>query len=207
MRRVGVVGASGGTGRLVVERVEAAGNAVRALVRDSAKAPFRDQPNVEVVVGDVLDVDLSAFLSGCDAVISCLGSPIGNVDSVASEGTRRLAESMQATGVDRIVFVSSDGTGDSRKELPLSLRIGAWFTRRYLADKELAERALRESSLNWTIVRPSRLTDGPESGRVATSREGRVRSEVSREDLATFLLSLLDRPETIGQCLGLFTRA
>ncbi|MGB8359888.1 MAG: NAD(P)-binding oxidoreductase [Acidimicrobiia bacterium] len=205
-KRIGVIGASGGTGRLVVERVGATGNVARALVRDPAKVSFRNQPNVEVVVGDVLDVDLVAFVSGCDAVISCLGSPIGDVDSVASIGTRRLVEAMQVSGVDRIVFVSSDGAGASRRELPLPLRMGAWFTRRYLADKELAERALRESSLNWTIVRPSRLTDGPESGQTATSREDRVKSEVSREDLATFLLQVVDRPETIGQCFGLFTR-
>lgn len=206
MKRVGVVGASGGTGRLVVQRVGVAGNAVRALVRDPAQAPLREQPNVEVVVGDVLDVDLLAFVSGCDAVVSCLGSPIRNVDSAASAGTRRLVDAMQAAGVYRIVFVSADGAGGSRRELPLPLRVGALFTRRYLADKELAERALRESSLDWTIVRPSRLTDGPESGRTSTSREDGVKSEVSREDLATFLLQVLDQPETIGQTFGLFTR-
>lgn len=207
MKRVGVLGASGGTGRLVVERLEAAGNLVRALVRDPAKSTLQDQPNVELVVGDVLDVDLMQFVSGCNAIISCLGSPIRNVDSVASAGTRRLVNAMQATGVDRVVFVSADGAGGSRQELPVPLRIGAWYTRRYLADKELAERALRESSLSWTIVRPSRLTDGPESGRTATSREDGVKSEVSREDLATILVQALDRPETIGRCIGLFTRA
>lgn len=112
---------------------------------------------------------------------------------------------MNATGVRRLILVSSDGTGETRAGLPLTLRLGSFFVKEFMAEKEAQEKIVRASDLDWTIVRPGQLTDSPSTGKVATSRAGRkLTGKVGRADLAGFLLGQLADPSTIRHSPQLF---
>jgi nucleoside-diphosphate-sugar epimerase len=140
---------------------------------------------------------------------------------VASRGTLAIVEAMRATGVRRVVVVSAapvatvaspgrpdpprhdpgDGLVTRRVLMPLLLAT----LREVYRDLALMEDTLRDSILDWTVVRPPRLTDGPLTGtyRTALGRNLRGGLLVSRADVAHLMLATLDRPETIGQTIGI----
>lgn len=201
-----VVGATGGTGRLVTDQAVERRHGVVALVRDpdSARQATPDRwHGVTLVAGDVRDASVvDAALAGVDAVICCLGVRRGQTPgTVRSDGTRTLVERMTAIGVARLVAVSSVGVGESVR---WQSRPGRYLWPRLvgrdrLAEATLAESFVRASDLAWTLVRPPRLVDTnpgrpPSVGRVALGPDVRtgLNSRLSRTDLARTLLDLLD---------------
>jgi putative NADH-flavin reductase len=191
-----VFGASGPLGRRIVERALAAGHQVTAFVRTPGR--LEPRPGLREVTGDVLDAtSVDAAVPGHDAVISALGhsspSPGGRD---LHPGTSRIAGAMKAAGASRLIWISSHGVGDSRGRsgfvfervfVPLLLRAE-------LADKERQEAIVAGSGLDWTIVRPARLTNGPATGRLRAQPRLRVsiRNSVSRADVATFVIQELE---------------
>ena len=162
-----VLGATGGTGRLVVSDAVAKGHSVVALVRPTTLA---DLPGAESIAGDVRnEVTVTRALDGCDAVVSTLGTGIGfRQVSLLTEATHALVSAMTRSGVRRLVCVSALGVGDSRGHG------GFVFDRLFqplllshaYKDKGRQEAAIRASSLDWVIVRPAMLTDDPAHGSV-----------------------------------------
>lgn len=203
--QIAVIGGTGRTGRLLVEQALAAGHTVRILARDSSKASGL-KGRVEIKQGEVLDPGVvKALIGGVDAVVCLLGAPQTKPGTIMSEGTRNIVRAMKATGVRRLILVSSDGAGETRSELPLTLRLGSFFVKEFMAEKEAQEKIVRASDLDWTIVRPGQLTDNPITGKVATSRAGRkLTGKVGRADLARFLLGQLADPSTIHHSPQLF---
>jgi uncharacterized protein YbjT (DUF2867 family) len=203
--RIAVIGGTGRTGRLFVREALAAGHVVRLLARQPSRADG-GKDGLEIKQGDVLDeAALKHLTTGVDAVVCLLGTSPSKPGTIMSEGTRNIVQAMKATAVRRLVLVSSDGSGETRAELPLTLRLGAFFVRKFMAEKEAQETIVRASNLDWTLVRPGQLTDGPLTGDVVTRRAGRPLSgKVSRADLAHFLISQLDEPESIGHSPQLF---
>lgn len=190
-KRILVLGASGRTGRLVVEQALGHGHDVVAFTR-TAQAEQAGQ-RLTAVVGDVTDARAVAeAVEGCDAVVSCLGSGGQRPVHVFSDGVANTIRAMGARGVRRLVVVSSSGVG----ALPEQLSIKARAMRALPAMKSLYEDLERMeddvflSDLDWTIVRPAALTDGPFTGHYRIV-EGPVVPEgkrISRADLAALLL-------------------
>jgi uncharacterized protein YbjT (DUF2867 family) len=194
--KVLVLGATGGTGRLIVHDALEKGHSVVALVRSRARAP--DLPGADMIEGDVRDQGaLTRALDGCDAVVSSLGtglSPFSEV-SLLTEATRALVPAMTRSGVRRLVCISALGVGDSRGHggfvfdrlfLPLLLRHA-------YKDKGRQEAAIRASSLDWVIVRPAMLTNDPARGslRAVADLAGVSGGKIARADVARFAVEQL----------------
>lgn len=191
--RIVIFGGTGGTGRLVAEIAAEAGHEVRVAARNpgSFKA---DGSRVSVVACDVKKAaDVEKALAGQDAVVSALGPRVSG-DTICSEGTAAIVRAMEAGGPRRLIVVSAYGVGDSLAHsgfifskilFPLAFKVP-------YADKEKMEATVRATSLDWTIVRPPRLTDGPKTSyRVHETMHGSVMSKVSRRDVASFVVGEL----------------
>ncbi|HET6294084.1 MAG TPA: SDR family oxidoreductase [Kribbella sp.] len=193
--KIVVFGATGPTGRQVVRQALDQGHEVTAFVRDAAKLDLR-HPSLQVTVGQVTtDEDaVASAIKGQDAVISALGSERSGTPTVISQAIPRIISAMGEAGVDRVVFLSAFGVGDSYREAPLLLKVGYRLVlRRAFADKAVGERLLRDSPLDWTLVYPVLLTDGPRSGVYQVDehlRSGRP-WRISRADVADFMLAQL----------------
>jgi len=192
--RVALFGATGGTGRHVVEQGLALGHQIQALVRDPAKLP--DALGPTAVAGDVLDQSaVDRCVEGVDAVICILGTRPGT-EPVEDRGTAHIIDAMQRLGPRRLVAVTSLGVGDSAEQIPLLFRVVMNLTmKRIFQAKEAQERLIRDSGLDWTIVRPGGLTDGPRTGsyRSGTGKDIKA-TRISRADVAEFVLAQLDDP-------------
>lgn len=186
-----VLGATGRTGRLVVEGALADGHTVVVVVRDPAKlGAVADR--VRAVTGDVRDpAVLRAAVTGVDAVISALG-PAGKDPTLHRDVAPLLVAAMQDAGVRRLVTVSGAGAdvpGDRKGPLDRAI---SWAVHRFggqaAQDKEGEHAVLAASSLDWTQVRPPRLVEGPPSGTVKSDAHRPQGAKLTRADLARFLL-------------------
>src|SRR2546423_12825676 len=214
MLKLLVIGATRGTGRQVMQQALAAGHSVVALTRDPARIDVpHDVPDqrLSVVRGDVLDpASLAPALADRNAVISTLGVTSGRAPTTLySEGMRNIIQAMRATGVRRLVAVSAAPlSSDDGDTLPsrLLLKPLLWtLLRPVYADMARMEDEIRQSGLDWTIMRPPRLTDKPPSGRYRTALNRGVRGgyTISRADLAAAILTLLDDPTASHAAIGI----
>jgi len=187
-----VLGATGGTGRLVVEQALAAGHTVTALVRSPEKLTLSN-PNFRVIAGQATDPSaVSGALDGADAVISALG---GN-GSVISESTQAIVEAAHKAGVSRIVVLSSFLVERDRFD-PVTRFLTGLAMGSMIKDKSAGEKALRDSDLDWTIVYASGLTDGPGGGSVVELAEGtrwNLSNRIARADVAARLVQAATSP-------------
>jgi uncharacterized protein YbjT (DUF2867 family) len=213
--RVTVIGASGGIGRQVVRQGLAAGHEVTAVVRDSAgsAAAIREWESlgpVRVAVVSALEAEeLTDVVAGRDAVVSAPG-PHGRAadPTINSRGVRAAVEAMRATGVRRIVAVSAAPVGppESAFVRRVLVRPVLWRVFRvHYEDLERMEQVLRDSGLDWTVVRPPKLTDRPARGAVRTAVDAPVAGArfLSRADVAGEMLRALTDPATAGHALAL----
>lgn len=201
-----VVGATGGTGRQVVEQALEQGHFVTAFVRDPARLPVQ-HPNLTIVTGDVLKPEtVLPAVRRQDVVICSLGGRPGQSDLAVAEGTKNLIAAMHQAGVKRLFVVSSLGVGTSYEEAPLPSKL---FIKTFLsgpiAEKEKQEKAVRESDLDWLIVRPTRLTDGPVTKRYRLGEHLPFplfsMPRISRADVAAFLLDQLESEANLHKAL------
>ena len=192
--RILVFGASGATGKLVVQQALAANHDVTAFVRDPAKLTVT-HANLRIVQGDVGDAArVNGAVANQDAVISTLGvaTPLKH-DPVVVRGVRNVITSMQQQGVRRFIYLSFIGVEESRSAAGFVLRhIAQLPLRREIADHESKEALVKESTLDWTIVRAPKLTNAARTGKfrsgvdiVATS----MLPTLPRADVADFLVS------------------
>ncbi len=215
-----IVAATGGIGRQALEQAVAAGHDVTAVVRN----PRKLSRAVRTIAVDLAAADPAALepaVAGADAVLSGLGPRSSAEAGVASRGTRAIVAAMQATDVRRIVVVSAapistvpspgrpkpprhdPGDGFLMRNL-LSPLTKVAFREPY-ADLALMEDVLRDSGLDWTVLRPPRLTDKPLTGTYRTAYGQNLRRGllVSRADVAHLMLRVLEQPETIRQAIGI----
>lgn len=188
--RITVFGATGSVGRHVVEQALAAGHEVTAYTRDAARVTTQDE-RLRVVEGDVLDPrGVQAAMEGVDAVVIALGD--GRKGNVRAEGTRTVIDAMRCSGVRRLVCNSTLGVGESRGNLNFVWKYVMFglLLRGAYADHVRQEELVRESGLDWTIVRPGAFTDGPSTGdyRSGFGGDERATLKISRADVAGFLV-------------------
>lgn len=204
--RILVLGATGGTGRLIVAEALRRGLAVRALVRSAAKA--RGLEGAEIVIGDARDeAVLRQALQGRDAVVSALGTPVSPFREVRllSIATRALVGAMKATGVSRLVCITGLGAGDSAGHggFVLDRLIMPLLLRKVYADKDRQEAIVRASGLDWVLVRPAVLNDRPARGavRVLTDLAEFRGGKVARGDVAGFVLDQVGGGQWVGRAV------
>ncbi len=204
--QIAVIGATGGTGLQVVEQALQRGHFVTAFVRDPAKLKTK-HAHLTVLTGDVLESDtLLPAVRRQDAVVCALGSRPGRADKAVSEGTKNLIAAMQETGVRRLLVVSSLGVGESFADASLPSKL---FIKTVLsgpiAEKEIQEEAVRKSGLDWLIVRPTRLTNDLPKRSYRVGEQIRfslfAMPQISRADVATFLLDQLDSNQYRSQAV------
>ena len=188
-----VLGATGPTGRHIVGQALARGYDVTVLARSLEKAT--DLNGAKLVVGDARDEKvLRQAVKGRDVVISALGTPASPFREVTllSTATRALISAMKAEHVSRLVTITGMGAGDSAGHggFLFDNLIFPLLLRKVYADKNRQEAIIKDSDLNWTIVRPSVLNNKP--GRTTiqtlTSLNQFRGGSISRENVATFVL-------------------
>ena len=192
--RVLIIGASKGIGLETTRQALGAGHYVRALAR-SATAISISNPSLEKMPGDALKPkDIEAALVGVDVVIQSLGVGLSDMFRPVHlflEATRVLIAAMRSEGVKRLICVTGFGAGDSRasisclQRLPFQIVFGRAYD-----DKSLQEQLIKESELDWTIVRPGVLTSGPRTGHYQILSEASQwrNGIISRADVAEFLV-------------------
>jgi uncharacterized protein YbjT (DUF2867 family) len=190
--KVIVFGATGSVGRLAVERLLADGHEVTAFARRPEALEIIN-PRLNRVTGNAMKLtEVCNAVAGQDAVVVTLGAGTSRTSVVRSKGTEHIVKAMQHHRVDRLICQSTLGAGDSWSNLNFFWKriMFGLLLRPVFLDHERQEQLVRESGLDWTIVRPSAFTDGPADGNFKVdfpTGERRLRLEISRADVAGFL--------------------
>ena len=193
MSKIVILGATGPTGRHIVHQAVSRGYDVTILARSPEKAV--GLKGAKLVLGDARDeAALRQALKGRAAVISALGTPASPFRAVTllSTATRALVHAMAAEHVSRLVAITGVGAGDSRGHggALFDHAIFPLLLRRVYEDKNRQEDIIRASGLDWTIVRPTILTnkEATKTVRALTDLQDFHGGNISREDVATFVL-------------------
>ena len=189
-----IVGASGQIARLLHPILLEKGHSVRGIIRKNEQAEDLKKMEVEPVVADVEKLDdISEAVGETDAVLFAAGAGPGSGAerkwTVDRDGAIKLIDAAKKNGVNRYVMISAMGLDKPR---------GNEVFQVYQQAKAQADEALRKSGLDYTIVKPGRLTNEPGEGMVAISKK-LDRGEIPREDVAAVLAEVLETPETIGK--------
>ena len=199
MSTVAVVGGHGQVARLLHPLLRDAGHVPVPLVRRTEQRDALSRDGTEPRLLDIERATADEFAEafrGCDAVVfTAGGGPDGNVDrkrTVDLEGSLKSIEGARTAGISRFVQVSAIGVDEPLPEGTSPV----W--RAYVEAKRDADAALRTSGLDWTILRPGRLTDDEPTGLVALG-EDVPRAEVTRADVAAVVCAVLDAPVSIGR--------
>ena len=202
--KITVFGATGGTGVEIVRQAVRAGHSVTAVVRSDAGFPA----GVEVVRAEVMDpAAIGSAVAGRDAVISALGHRPGADEPVCAPGAESIIQAMRATGARRLIVVTAAGHIRDSQDSFLTARVVKpvlWrLLRAAFTDFVATDRIVAQSGLEWTIVRPPRLTDGaPRPYRTAVDQAVRGGTSISRADLATAVLAAAADPATAGHAVA-----
>ena len=199
--RLFVLGATGGTGLQLIDQALARGHAVTAFVRSPAKLEARE--GLSVRQGDPRDTaSLAAALPGHDAVLSALGPPGPRRSTILPDSARSTVSAMQSAGIRRLLIVSAAILFEDLGLLAALLR--RTLLRNVAMGSGEMEQVVTASNLDWTIVRPPRLTNAPPTGRyqVADNRFPPGKQTLSRADVAHFLLDELTRGAHLRRIVG-----
>jgi len=200
-----IFGATGGTGQQVVTQALAQGHSVTVFVR-RPEAVTTQHANLTIVQGDITDAAVVAgAVAGHEVVLSALGTRGG--PSALVEGTRNILQALKTHGVQRSLWVSSFGAGDSLQQMGWLSQtlIVKGFLRKAIQEKNAQEQIIMASDGDWIIARPGGLTDGPLTGtyRVTGPGDKVGRPSISRADVADFLLKNLTDTRFVRKAVGL----
>ena len=174
---------------------------MQAVVRDPSSLDLHD-PRLSVERGDVLDAK-TLDVRG-ELVISGIGARSRNAGRIASEGTTNIVAAMKRTGVKRIVSISAAPLGEGESGFQRFLYAVLWRAfREVYEDLRRMEAVLASGEVDWTVMRPPRLTNGALVGRYRTAIDRVVGNTISRADLAREMLEAAGNPATIGHTVGI----
>ena len=189
MEKILIVGATGSTGKRVIEILNASQsfNPVAMIRKEEQKEIFEDM-EVEWRLGD-LEGDVSSAVEGIDKVIFAAGSGSktgpDKTTAVDEEGAIKIIDAAQQAGVKKFVMLSAMGVDEPSKHEELS---------HYLKAKAEADKYLRKSGMNFSIVRPGALTDDLGVGKVKLAVKLDKQGAISRDDVAFLLVMSLADP-------------
>lgn len=197
--RVLVAGAHGNTARRLVRMLVKDGHEVRGLVRKEDQLPDVEADGAEAVLVDLEEGEVEGAVGeaveGCDAVVFAAGAGPGSgaarKETMDYGGAAKLVEAAEKHGARRYLMLSSMGADDpgAREDA----------MRPYLEAKGRADERLRQSGLDYTIIRPGRLTDEEGTGRIEAAESLGRRGEISREDVAATFAAALEKRNTYGK--------
>lgn len=205
--KVVVFGSTGGTGRELVRQALTLGHDVTAFARRPEALGITHE-RVRGVRGDALSQgSVEGAIAGQEAVLSALGTRnLFKRITLFSRSAGLMVAAMKGGGPRRLIVESSLGVGDSRGQFgPIGNLAVRLFLARIYADKEREEAIIAGTDLDWTILRPARLTNGPLTGRYRTwsgSAPESAATRISRADVAHLMLSILNRPETYNRAMN-----
>ena len=204
--RILLLGASGRTGKLLLEQATEHGHIVHVLVRDKQKIPYQKY-NLSVFEGTPSDkVSLDKAMQGCEAVLSALNisrkyefpwAGLRTPGDFLSSTMKNILELSGKNNIRRVIFISAWGAAETKKDLP------GWF--RWLVDNsslrypyrdhERQEELVKNSKIDWTAVRPVFLTNAKDQKEIIVSfdNEPRPHLYLSRRNLAAFMLEVLEK--------------
>jgi putative NADH-flavin reductase len=190
-----IFGSTGTVGRQLILQSLELGYTVTAFARSEVKLADILHPNLRVHKGDVFDFSsVLKAVKGHDAVLCALGA--GRKGKVRSEGTYNIIKAMETAGIKRLICQTTLGVGESWRNLTFFWKyiMFGWFLKEAYKDHEVQEKHVRESSLDWTIVRPGAFTNGKLTGKYKHgfgADDRSVRLKISRPDVALFMLMQL----------------
>ena len=203
--RLFILGGTGGIGRELVAQALHRRHRVTAFVRNPQKlGPPRE--GLTVIQGDVLNPEaVGAALAGHSAVLSAIGPPGPGRTTITRDSAQATVSAMNAAGVRRLLIVGVAVLFDDAGILARLLR--KTLLRNVANDSAEMERIVKSSDLDWTIVRPPRLTNGPRTERYGIAEDRLPRGSggaatISRADVAHFLLDEVERPAHIRCIVG-----
>ncbi|UCE79209.1 MAG: SDR family oxidoreductase [Nitrospiraceae bacterium] len=202
--KITVIGSTRGIGLKVVEQAVEKGHSVTALVRNPASLFFRHK-NLHIIQGDVLAPHtISGALGGQDVIVFTVGiMPTRAPVKVFSEGTKNVLDAMQETGAKFLIAVTGMGAGDSKGHWGFAYRFIYTLVsiKTIYEDKDRQEQLIKESDIEWIIVRPAFLTEGPITGRyrILTDMKTIRPGSISRADVAHFILNQVSDPSFLRQ--------
>ncbi|HEV2091852.1 MAG TPA: SDR family oxidoreductase [Rubrobacter sp.] len=203
--KVLVAGAHGKTARRLVRRLVENGHEVRGVVRKEEQLADVEADGAEPALVDLendeVDGRVAEAVAGCDAVVFAAGAGPGSgearKETMDYGGAAKLVEAAEKSGVGLYLMLSSMGAGDPEA--------GPEAMRPYLRAKAKADERLRESGLEWTIIRPGSLTEDEGTGLVEAAESLGRRGEIPREDVATAFALALESPNTVGKTFELLS--
>ena len=202
--KLAIFGATGKTGIELVKQALEQRYAVTALVRDPARMAIEDEC-LTLVTGDAFDpASVVQAVQGQDAVICALGAGSDlKKTTVRTTGTINIISGMQKNNVKRLMVVTAMGVGESWDTLSLFNKFFfATLLKSSREDHETQEAAVRESGLDWTIIRPSGLTDTPRTGVYEVGENiPAATSKIARADIADLILKELEQNALIGKAV------
>lgn len=208
--KIVIFGASGKTGSRLTEQALELGHHVIAYVRKADSISY-SHPNLKVIIGNLNDKQrLKISIAGADACISALGgSSLTHRSPEIVAGIAEIATIMEQENVQRFIYLSSIGAGESRFLMPGLVRffIVSLFLRVPLADHNANEGRIIASNLKWTIIRPGGLTDGAKTDKVNHGTEIKAMNgnrSISRASVAAFMLKQLENEGAYSKSIWLY---
>jgi putative NADH-flavin reductase len=199
-----IIGAAGKTGKLVVQRAQAAGHKVTAFVHDP-KSYTAPSPGVRVVGGDARDqASVGAAMAGQDAVIDTIGGKKPFLTSdLEQSAAKAIVGAMKQTGTRRLIVISALGVGDSKEQSGFFYEhvFLPTFLRGSTKDKAAMEQAVEKSGVDFVVVRPAILDDGGASGAVRVFEGDEKAHKISRADVAQFVVDQLRSDRYVGEAV------
>ncbi|MDL4820013.1 NAD(P)-dependent oxidoreductase [Actinomadura opuntiae] len=206
-----VFGATGGIGTRLVRRALEAGHDVTAVVRDPGRMPAGLRERADVVQADIMDPGaIEEAVKGADAVVSAMGPREFGPTTVCRDSSRSIIAAMRATGAGRFLMVSMGAIEAMPGDDPFTRYVVkpvilGRILRHGIADMRVAEAQVRDSGLDWTIVRPPRLMNKEGKGRYRQAVDRSVPGgyTISRDDVAKALLDLTGDLSSIGHVVSI----
>lgn len=194
-----IIGSNGKIGKQLVKKLVESGHSVRAMVRNESQRSALEKMGAEVTIGD-LEGQFFHALDGCDALVFSAGSG-GHTGAdktilVDMWGAIKTISACEEKKLQRFIMISSRNAGDPEN--------GPDAIKHYNVCKHIADEYLLKSSLDYTILRPGKLTDSPGNGLVRTSRSRSGEQSVPRADVVTAIKFCLENDDTIGKVIELY---
>jgi len=204
--KVALFGASGKTGQAFARAASAQGLVIRASLRNAASDFL--PPNVEILRGDLGDADhVRDTIAGTTMVCCVLGPRPPHTEVFCARTTELILDAMHRAGVRRLICQTGAMIGADAANWTPPVRLMVRMFRRHrpavAADRMRQEKIVRESDLEWTLVKPPRLTDGPARGYLVAGVDLRIGllSKIGRADLASFLVGECIAPRYVNQAV------
>lgn len=199
-----IFGSTGSIGQQLVKQALAQGHSITAFARNPAKLDIQ-HANLNIVQGDVMNLPaVEQTIQGQDAVICALGSGKNLTSTIRSQGTQNIIQAMEKSSIKRFICQSTLGTGDSWGNLNFYWKyiMFSFLLKKIFADHQLQEEYVRQSNLDWTIVRPGAFVEGKRTGNYRHGFSGNDKTsqlKISRADVADFILKQLSDHSYLGK--------